>query len=267
MSPRSLRSLLTAFAAVLAVATVVASAAQTDIPDSMLAGLQWRLVGPFRGGWGTMAAGIPDQPGTFYFSAAGGGVWKTTNSGATWESTSNGITDAAIGAIAIAPSNPKVLYAGAGHPEPRYDIASGNGVYKTSDGGEHWQNVGLKATRHVGAILIDPRDENTVLVGALGHLFGPSPDRGVFRTTDGGATWKKTLFVDNQTGVVDLAADPAHPNIVFASAWTARNWPWWTSRFSTSSSVTLPPLLFQGRRSTVPAPADRPARWPGRRRQ
>ncbi len=227
MPPRSARRFLPAFVASVAFLSAIPSpAASTDVADAMLAGLQWRLVGPFRGGWSTMAAGIADQPGTFYFGTAGGGVWKTTNAGATWESTSEGITDAAIGAIAIAPSNPKVLYAGAGHPEPRYDIASGNGVYKTMDGGAHWQNVGLKATRHIGAILIDPRDENTVLVGALGHIFGPSPDRGVFRTTDGGTTWKKTLFVDNQTGVSDLAADPAHPNIVFASAWTARDWPW-----------------------------------------
>jgi len=215
------------FLCVLAVFVAVeAIAAPPQIPDTMLAGLEWRLVGPFRAGWGTMAPGIPDQPDVFYFGAAGGGVWKTTNSGATWQPMSDGIADAAIGAIAIAPTNPNVLYAGAGHPEPRYDIAAGNGVYKTVDGGVHWQSVGLKATRHIGAILIDPRDENTVLVGALGHFFGPHPDRGVFRTTDGGKTWKKTLFVDDQTGVVDLAADPAQPNFVFAAAWTARNWPW-----------------------------------------
>jgi photosystem II stability/assembly factor-like uncharacterized protein len=237
MSSLLIRRFVSALAAAVSIAAAtglggpVASAAspstaRPEFADSMLAGLQWRLVGPFRGGWGTMAAGIPDQPGTFYFGAAGGGVWKTTDSGATWQPMSDGITDAAIGAIAIASSNPKVLYAGAGHPEPRYDIAAGNGVYKTSDGGEHWQNIGLKATRYVGAILVDPRDENTVLVGALGHIFGPSPDRGVFRTTDGGKTWKKTLFIDNQTGVVDLAADPEQPNIVFAAAWTARDWPW-----------------------------------------
>src|SRR5689334_5775969 len=225
MSPRSLRSLLTAFA-VLAVATVVASAAQTDIPDSMLDGLQWRLVGPFRGGWGTMAAGIPDQPNVFYFGAAGGGVWKTDSAGATWESVSNGLESAPVGAIAIAPSDAKTLYVGMGHPEPRYDIAAGDGMYKSTDGGAHWQHAGLQTTRHIGQILIDPHDANTVVVAALGHIFGPSPDRGVYRTTDGGATWKKVLFVDNQTGAVDLAADPADPKIVFATTWTARNWPW-----------------------------------------
>jgi photosystem II stability/assembly factor-like uncharacterized protein len=206
----------------------VAAAAPTSsaIPESMLNGLQWRLVGPFRAGWATMAAGIPDQPNVFYFGAAGGGVWKTDNAGATWQSTSDGLESAPVGAIAIAPSDPKALYVGMGHPEPRYDIAAGDGVYKSTDGGAHWQHAGLTTTRHIGQILIDPHDANIVLVAALGHIFGPSPDRGVYRTTDGGATWKKVLFVDNQTGAVDLAADPADPNIVFATTWTARNWPW-----------------------------------------
>jgi photosystem II stability/assembly factor-like uncharacterized protein len=215
-----------AFLFALTALPAIAAPTPQQIPEAQLNGLTWRLVGPFRAGWGTMAAGIPDQPDTFYFGAAGGGVWKTTNSGQTWQPMSDGITDAAIGAIAIAPSDPKVLYAGAGHPEPRYDIAAGNGVYKTTDGGAHWQHIGLTATRHIGAILVDEKNADTVLVGALGHLFGPNPERGVFRTTDGGKTWKKTLFIDNQTGVVDLAADPAQPNIVFAAAWTARNWPW-----------------------------------------
>jgi photosystem II stability/assembly factor-like uncharacterized protein len=201
-------------------------AATSDIPDSMLNGMSWRLVGPFRAGWGTMAAGIPDEPNTFYFGAAGGGVWKTDNAGATWRPMSDGLESAPVGAIAIAPSDAKTLYVGMGHPEPRYDIAAGDGMYKSTDGGAHWQHAGLQTTRHIGQILVDPHDANTVLVAALGHFFGPSPDRGVYRTTDGGATWKKTLFVDNQTGAVDLAADPADPTIVFATTWTARNWPW-----------------------------------------
>ncbi len=233
MSSTTCRRALSAFAAAIAIASTsgVALAAapspmRSDISDSMLAGLEWRLVGPFRGGWGTMAAGIPDQPNTFYFGSAGGGVWKTDSAGATWESVSNGLESAPVGAIAIAPSDPKTLYVGMGHPEPRYDIAAGDGLYKSTDGGAHWQHAGLATTRHIGQILIDPKDANTVLVAALGHIFGPSPDRGVFRTTDGGGTWTKVLFVDNQTGAVDLAADPADPNIVFATTWTARNWPW-----------------------------------------
>ncbi len=201
-------------------------AAPPAIPDSMLGGLEWRLVGPFRAGWSTMAVGIPEQPNVFYFGAAGGGVWKTDSAGATWQPMSEGLESAPVGAIAIAPSDPKTLYVGMGHPEPRYDIAAGDGLYKSTDGGAHWQHAGLETTRHIGQILIDPHDANTVLVAALGHIFGPSPDRGVFRTTDGGATWKKVLFVDSETGAVDLAADPADPKIVFATTWTARNWPW-----------------------------------------
>ena len=213
-----------------AVVTIAAAAPSqptpSAVPDAMLHGLSWRLVGPFRAGWGTMAAGIPDQPNVFYFGAAGGGVWKTDNAGATWQPMSEGLESAPVGAIAIAPSDPETLYVGMGQPEPRYDIAAGDGMYKSTDGGAHWQHAGLETTRHIGQILIDPRDANTVLVAALGHIFGPHPDRGVYRTTDGGATWKKTLFVDGQTGAVDLAADPADPDIVFATTWTARNWPW-----------------------------------------
>jgi photosystem II stability/assembly factor-like uncharacterized protein len=207
---------------VLAAAPAIAQ----PIPATQLDGLEWRLLGPFRGGWGTMAAGIAEQPDTFYFGAAGGGVWKTGNAGATWQSKSDGLGAAAIGAIAIAPSNPNVIYAGSGHPEPRYDIAAGNGMYKSIDAGEHWQHVGLVATRHIGAILVDAKNPDTVLVGALGHMFGANAERGVFRTTDGSKSWTKTLFVDDHTGVVDLAADPAQPNIVFAAAWQARDWPW-----------------------------------------
>jgi photosystem II stability/assembly factor-like uncharacterized protein len=196
------------------------------VDSAQLNGLQWRLVGPFRGGWGTMAAGIPDQPDTFYFGAAGGGVWKTADAGITWQSVSEGIDDAAIGAIAISASDPNVIYAGSGHPEPRYDIQSGNGMYKSVDGGQHWQHVGLTETRHIGAILVDKKNPDVVLVGALGHWFGPNPERGVFRSTDGGKSWKQTLFVDEQSGVVDLAVDPAQPEQIYAASWTARNWPW-----------------------------------------
>jgi photosystem II stability/assembly factor-like uncharacterized protein len=206
--------------------TAAPSAFAQSIPDAQLGGLEWRLLGPFRGGWGTMAAGIPDQPDTFYFGAAGGGVWKTSNAGATWQSMSDGLDAAAIGAIAIAPSDPNVIYAGSGHPEPRYDIAAGDGMYKSIDGGVHWQHAGLEATRHIGAILVDVKHPDTVLVGALGHVFGSNPERGVFRTIDGGKNWTKTLFVNERTGVVDLASDPAQPDIVFAAAWQARNWPW-----------------------------------------
>ncbi len=225
--PVSKRDRLNICLAGLRLATSVALDVHAQSVDpAQLNGLQWRLLGPFRGGWGTMAAGIPDQLDTFYSGAAGGGIWNTTDAGATWQSKSNGLDDAAIGAIAISDSDPKVIYAGSGHPEPRNDIQSGNGLYKSVDGGEHWQYAGLRETRHIGAILIGRNNPDVVLVGALGHWFGPNPERGVFRSTDGGKSWKNTLYVDEQSGVVDLAIDPARPNKVYAASRTARNWPW-----------------------------------------
>jgi len=194
--------------------------------DNALDGLQWRLVGPFRAGWSTMVVGIPDQPDTFLFGAADGGVWKTTDAGQTWQPIFDEQPDASIGAIAIAPSNPQIIYVGTGQPEPRYDIAAGNGMYKSVDGGKTWQHIGLDATRHIGAILIDPKNPDVVVVAALGHIFGPNPERGIFRSSDGGKTWQHTLAINAETGVVDLAADPADPNTIYASAWQARNYPW-----------------------------------------
>jgi photosystem II stability/assembly factor-like uncharacterized protein len=202
------------------------AAANVSVPSTMLDALSWRLVGPFRGGWSTMAVGVPDEPDTYYFGAAGGGVWMTHDSGQTWAAISDSQPIAAIGAIALAPSNPKVIYVGTGHPEPRYDIAAGDGLYKSRDGGQSWQHVGLAQTRYIGSILVDPRDPDVVLVAALGHLFGPNAERGVFRSSDGGRSWNKTLFVNDDTGAVDLAADPANADVVYAATWQARDWPW-----------------------------------------
>jgi photosystem II stability/assembly factor-like uncharacterized protein len=212
-------------AGVLAASSLLPAAAQT-IDSSLFAEMQWRLVGPFRGGWGTMAEGIPDQPDTFFFGAAGGGVWKTDDAGRTWTPLFDKASTASIGALAIAPSDPKVIYVGTGQPQPRYDVISGDGVFRSDDGGRTWAHRGLEATRHIGRIWVDPRDANTVLVGALGHIFGPNRERGVFRSTDGGRTWSPALFVDENTGVVDLASDPAQPEVVYASAWQFRNYPW-----------------------------------------
>ncbi|HSD72195.1 MAG TPA: hypothetical protein VLE54_05365, partial [Thermoanaerobaculia bacterium] len=212
-------------AGMLAACSLLPGAAQT-IDPSLFAEMRWRLVGPFRGGWATMAEGVPDEPDTFYFGAAGGGVWKTDDAGRTWMPLFDKSSTASIGALAIAPSNPKVIYVGTGQPQPRYDVVSGNGVFRSDDGGKTWGRRGLEATRHIGRIWVDPRDANTVLVGALGHIFGPNRERGVFRSTDGGRTWSPALFVDENTGVVDLASDPARPDVVYASAWQFRNYPW-----------------------------------------
>ena len=199
---------------------LAAPAAPAPTPD-----LHWRLIGPFRGGWATVVAGVADAPDTFYFGAAGGGVWKTVNAGRTWEPIFNQ-GPASIGALTVAPSDPNVIYVGTGQPEPRYDVTAGLGAFRSGDGGKTWRAIGLKDSRSIGRIWVSPTDPNTVLVGAQGHFFGPNAERGVFRSTDGGATWAQTLKIDDNTGVQDLAADPADPKIIFAAAWQARQYPW-----------------------------------------
>lgn len=196
------------------------------LPEEAFSALRWRLVGPLRGGWATCAEGIPDAPDTFYFGTADGGVWKTTNAGHIWAPLFDDQPAAAIGALAIAPSDPATIYVGTGHIAPRWDVSDGNGVFRSTDAGKSWQPAGLADSRHVGRILIDPRDAKTVLVAALGHFFGPNDERGVFRTTDGGASWAKVLFHDASTGAVDLAADPTAPDVVYAALWQARRYPW-----------------------------------------
>ena len=191
-----------------------------------LPAVAWRLVGPFRGGWSTMAVGVPGLPDTYYAGTAGGGLWKSNDSGRSWRAVSDGAPITAVGALAVAPSDPSTLYVGTGQPEPRYDIGAGSGVYRSRDAGTSWESMGLKDTRHIGALLVDRRDANVVLVAALGHAFGPGGERGVYRSGDGGKSWERTLFVDDQTGAVDLAVDPLDPDLVFAATWTMRVWPW-----------------------------------------
>ena len=215
--------------ALLAIMFAMPMAALAEVsttPSSFQGDLHWRLLGPFRAGWSTMAEGIPDKPDTYYFVGAGSGVWKSDNAGRTWHSLGDKLAASAMGALAIAPSDPNVIYLGSGQVAARWDIQSGNGVYRSGDGGKTWQHVGLSDTKYIGKILVDPKNANTVLVGALGHYFGPNHERGVFRSTDGGKTWKQTLYINDDTGVVDLARDPTHPQVVYAAAWQVRNWPW-----------------------------------------
>ena len=196
---------------------VFASLSAQTIPANAYSDLRWRQVGPYRGGWGTVAEGIPDNPNTYYFGGAGGGVWKTIDAGRTWQPLMQQKGSAAIGALAIAPSNQKVIYAGTGQVTYRYDNLAGDGVYKTIDGGITWKNIGLKDSRHIGAIIVNPNDENNVLVAALGHVFGPNKERGLFLSKDGGKNWKHVLFVNENTGAIDLASDPSNPSTIYAA--------------------------------------------------
>ncbi len=194
--------------------------------EQAYAGMRWRFVGPDRAGWATMGEGIPGQPNTYYFGAAGGGVWKTVDAGRTWQPMMQHQSASTVGAIDISLSNPKIIYVGTGQVAFRYDMLAGDGAYRTSDGGKTWKNVGLKKTEHIGRILVDPTDPNRVLVAALGNVFAPTSERGVFLTTNGGQSWKKVLFVDDSTGAVDLASDPEHPSTVYAAMWQMQAHPW-----------------------------------------
>jgi photosystem II stability/assembly factor-like uncharacterized protein len=191
-------------------------------PTTLYQGMRWRLVGPFRGGRAEAAAGIPGDPNTYYFGAAAGGVWKTTNSGQTWTPIFDHESIASIGAIAIAPSNHNVIYVGTGEQCLRNDISFGDGVYKSTDAGKTWTNIGLGDTRHIAKIIVNPDDPDNVYVAAIGHAFGPNEERGVFHSTDGGATWEKILYIDDKTGATDLVADPNNPEIMFAAMYEVR---------------------------------------------
>jgi photosystem II stability/assembly factor-like uncharacterized protein len=212
--------------ALLLAAPLSGSAQSGSDLSPLYAQLNWRQVGPFRAGWSTMAVGIPAQPNTFYFGGADGGIWKTSDAGLTWQPMFQQQGSISVGALAIAPSNPNVIYVGTGQPEPRYDIVEGDGMYRSADGGKTWTHIGLDDTRHIGRIWIDPSDPDTVVVAAVGHFFGPNDERGVFRTTDGGKHWQKVLFTNAETGAVDLAVDDSHPQVMFASTWQQRMYPW-----------------------------------------
>jgi len=202
--------------------------ASTDSPidASLYSALKWRLVGPFRGGRAITATGVSSQPDTYYFGAVAGGVWKTTNGGITWRPIFDGQPVSSIGAIAVAPSDPNVIYVGTGEADMRSDISFGDGVYKSVDAGRTWRHIGLEETRAIGRILVDPHDPRVVLVAALGHPYGPNRERGVYRSADGGDTWQKVLYKDENTGAVDLGADPETGQIIYASLWQARRPPW-----------------------------------------
>ena len=204
---------------------VLASAlAQTPPPDFQA--LQWRLIGPFRGGRSIAVTGVPGNPALFYFGAVGGGIWKSTDAGTVWNAIFDHQPVASIGALEVAPSNPQILYAGTGEADIRSDIAFGQGVYRSDDGGAHWRNIGLRDTFQIGRIVIHPHNPGVVYVAALGHAYAANPERGVFRTRDGGQTWEKVLDKGPDIGAIDLAMEPENPDVLYATTWRARRTPW-----------------------------------------
>ncbi len=203
------------------------SPSPTPTPGPAWSNAQWREIGPaLPGGRVASVAGSATNPNLYYLGSAGGGVWKSGDGGETWQAVFEKEDVSAIGAVAIDPSNNETVWVGTGESNPRNDVSYGDGVYKSTDGGATFKRMGLDGTRHISRILIDPKDSNHVIVGALGDVFGPSQDRGVYVTNDGGKTWSKTLFVSDQSGASDLAMDVTHPNVIFAGIWHFKREPW-----------------------------------------
>jgi photosystem II stability/assembly factor-like uncharacterized protein len=198
----------------------------TKYDESLFKGMKWRSIGPYRGGRVLAVTGVAGDPYTFYFGSVAGGVWRTTDGGSNWRPLFDKEAVSSIGAIAVADSNRNVIYVGTGEACIRGNISYGNGVYKSTDGGRTWMNVGLKDTQHIASVIVHPRNPDIVLVAALGHAYAPNAERGVYRTTDGGKTWEKVLYKDDKTGAIDVVFDPNNPNVLFAALYQVQRTPW-----------------------------------------
>ena len=199
-----------------------------SIPQSLYQDLHWRSIGPFRGGRTVAISGVPGQPNVFFMAPNNGGVWKSTDYGQTWKPIFDDQPTGSIGALAVAPSQPEVIYVGSGEGLRRPDLSTGDGIYKSSDAGRTWQHLGLRDGHQIGAILVDPHDANRVFVAVVGHPYGPNEERGVFRSLDGGTSWQKVLYKDENTGAIDLAFDPSNSQTLYADMWASRRPPWTT---------------------------------------
>ncbi|MCP3917381.1 MAG: glycosyl hydrolase [bacterium] len=210
----------------IACAPVLLSFVAAFAQDSSFDGLSYREVGPYRGGRSAAVAGIPSKPNTYYFGAAGGGVWKTGDGGRSWDNVSDGFFGGSIGAVAVSEWDPNVVYVGGGEKTVRGNVSHGDGIWRSDDAGKTWKHVGLGDSRRIPRIRIHPKNPDRVWVAALGHLFGPNAERGVFRSDDGGATWDNVLFVSDEVGAVDLALDPTNPRVLYACFWRVKRTPW-----------------------------------------
>jgi photosystem II stability/assembly factor-like uncharacterized protein len=197
-----------------------------EFSPQLYQGLRWRSIGPFRGGRTVATAGVPSKPNVFYMAQVNGGVWKTTDYGQTWNPIFDGEPTQSVGSIAVAPTNPDTIFVGSGEGLQRPDLSIGDGIYKSTDGGKTWTHLGLRDGQQIPTVLVDRHDPNRVFAAVLGHPYGANQERGVFRSTDGGETWKKILYKDENTGAADLAFDPANSEILYADLWSARQVPW-----------------------------------------
>src|ERR1700674_1435625 len=216
------------FCAAIVIAAIFSATANAQQFDQKLFNeMRWRCIGPFRGGRTVAISGVPHQPNVFYMAAVNGGVWKTTDFGNIWNPIFDDQPAGSVGALAVAPSDPNIIYVGSGEGLQRPDLATGDGIYKSTDAGKSWTHLqNLRDAQQITAILIDPKDPNRVFVAAEGHPYGPNAERGVFRSTDGGQTFQKVLYKDENTGAADLAFDPTNPQTIYAVLWTARVAPW-----------------------------------------
>jgi len=194
------------------------STRQPAIDPALLKSLEWRCIGPYRGGRVVAVAGDPLHSQVFYFGSTGGGVWKTTDGGIIWENVSDGyFKRASVGALAVAPSDPNVIYVGMGEATIRSNVSHGDGVYRSTDAGKTWTHLGLADTRNIAKVRIHPQNPDLAYVAALGHAHGPNPERGVYRTTDGGKTWERILFRSEKAGAIDVSMDPNNPRVLYAA--------------------------------------------------
>jgi photosystem II stability/assembly factor-like uncharacterized protein len=220
-----MRASVRVIAIVLACWISVAGAAE-PVDPSLFSGLTWRMIGPFRGGRTPIAVGVPGQPTVYYMGVNNGGVWKSTDFGLVWKPIFDSQPTQSIGALAVAPSNPNVIYVGSGEGLQRPDLSVGDGMYKSTDAGATWAHLGLQQGQQISAIIVDPHDANRLFVAVLGHPYGANEQRGVFRSTDGGQTFQRVLYKDENTGAVDLAFDPRNPQVIYTALWSARQAPW-----------------------------------------
>jgi photosystem II stability/assembly factor-like uncharacterized protein len=210
----------------LALLPLFPSAAAQGVPQKTYQELQWRMVGPFRGGRTRAATGVPNQPNVFYVGAVNGGVWKSNDYGRTWNPIFDRQPTQSIGAISVAASDPNIIYVASGEGLHRPDLSIGNGIYKSTDAGKTWTHLGLQDGYQIPALAVDPRDPNRVFAAVLGHPYGPNEERGLYRSTDGGQSWQKVIYKDENTGASDVEIDPSNPDVVYASMWEVREGPW-----------------------------------------